>query len=92
MNEIKQYVDNINKHQIKMSGDTEMISRLFKDKLYAIEPRFFGRWVNPEEHPELVVLDLYGNEKPWDIKKFTELLLFIDVGDIPYWWNTYIKY
>ena len=90
--EIQKYLQNIKHKNIKISGDTELISRFFKNKLYAIEPRFFGRWVNPEEHPELVVLDLYGNEKPWDIKKFTELLLFIDVGDIPYWWNTYIKY
>ena len=90
--EIQKYLQNIKHKNIKISGDTELISRFFKNKLYAIEPCFFGRWVNPEEHPELVVLDLYGNEKPWDIKKFTELLLFIDVGDIPYWWNTYIKY
>jgi len=92
MNEIKQYVDNINKHQIKMSGDTEMISRLFKDKLYAIEPRFFGRWVNPEEHPELVVLDLYGSDgKPWDISKFKELIKYSEVGDVSYWWKMYMS-
>ena len=92
MNEIKQYVDNIKKHQIKMSGDTEMISRLFKDKLYAIEPRFFGRWVNPEEHPELVVLDLYGSDgKPWDISKFKELIKYSEVGDVSYWWKMYMS-
>ena len=92
MNEIKQYVDNIHKHKIKMSGDTEMISRLFKDKLYAIEPRFFGRWVNPEEHPELVVLDLYGSDgKPWDISKFKELIKYSEVGDVSYWWKMYMS-
>ena len=92
MNEIKQYVDNIKKHQIKMSGDTEMVSRMFKDKLYAIEPRFFGRWVNPEEHPELVVLDLYGSDgKPWDISKFKELIKYSEVGDVSYWWKMYMS-
>ena len=45
--------------QQKISGDTELISRMFKEKLYAIEPRFFGRWVDPKEMQELVVLDLY---------------------------------
>jgi alpha-N-acetylglucosamine transferase len=90
MNEVNKYVEDIKQKQIKMSGDTEMISRLFKDKLYAIEPRFFGRWVNPEEHPELVVLDLYGSDgKPWDTSKFKELIKYIEVGDVSYWWNMY---
>ena len=91
MNEVNKYVENIRQKQIKMSGDTEMISRLFKDKMYAIEPRFFGRWVNPEEHPELVVLDLYGSDgKPWDTTKFKELIKYIDVGDVSYWWKMYM--
>ena len=86
------YLKNIIAKNIKMSGDTEMISRMFKNKIYAIEPRFFGRWVNPEEHPELVVLDLYGSDgKPWDISKFDELLKYIEVGDISYWWKIYMK-
>ena len=86
------YLKNIRDKNIKMSGDTEMISRMFKNKIYAIEPRFFGRWVNPEEHPELVVLDLYGSDgKPWDISKFDELLKYIEVGDISYWWKMYMK-
>ena len=86
------YLKNIIAKNIKMSGDTEMISRMFKNKIYAIEPRFFGRWVNPEEHPELVVLDLYGSDgKPWDISKFGELLKYIEVGDISYWWKLYMK-
>ena len=92
MNEVNKYVDTIRQKQIKMSGDTEMISRLFKDKLYAIEPRFFGRWVNPEEHPEIVVLDLYGSDgKPWDTTKFKELIKYIDVGDVSYWWKMYMS-
>jgi alpha-N-acetylglucosamine transferase len=92
MNEIIKYVENIKEKQIKMSGDTEMISRLFKDKMYAIEPRFFGRWVNPEEHPELVVLDLYGSDgKPWDITKFKDLIKYIEVGDVSYWWKMYMN-
>ena len=91
MNEVNKYVENIRQKQIKMSGDTEMISRLFKDKMYAIEPRFFGRWVNPEEHPELVVLDLYGSDgKPWDTTKFKELIKYIHVGDVSYWWKMYM--
>ena len=91
MNEVNKYVANIRQKQLKMSGDTEMISRLFKDKMYAIEPRFFGRWVNPEEHPELVVLDLYGSDgKPWDTTKFKELIKYIHVGDVSYWWKMYM--
>ena len=86
------YLKNIRDKNIKMSGDTEMISRMFKNKIYAIEPRFFGRWVKPEEHPELIVLDLYGSDgKPWDISKFGELLKYIEVGDISYWWKMYMK-
>jgi hypothetical protein len=74
-------------------GDTEMISRLFKHRLYAIEPRFFGRWVNPYEHDELVVLDLYGtNGKPWDVEKFIELTKSGDMSDMTYWWDTYVKF
>jgi alpha-N-acetylglucosamine transferase len=92
MNEVNKYVDTIIQKKIKMSGDTEMISRLFKDKMYAIEPRFFGRWVNPEEHPELVVLDLYGSDgKPWDTTKFKELIKYIEVGDVSYWWKMYMS-
>ena len=90
MNEVIKYIEIIKQKKIKMNGDTEMVSRMFKDKLYAIEPRFFGRWVNPEEHPELVVLDLYGNQgKPWDTIQFKELIKYSSVGDISYWWNTY---
>ena len=90
MNEVIKYIEIIKQKQIKMNGDTEMVSRMFKDKLYAIEPRFFGRWVNPEEHPELVVLDLYGSEgKPWDTTQFKELIKYSSVGDVMYWWNTY---
>jgi len=90
MNEIHKELKMIKQKQIKTRGDTEMVSRMFKDKLYAIEPRFFGRWVNPEEHPELVVLDLYGNQgKPWDTNK---LNFFIGWKDAEYWWNFYMKF
>ena len=89
--QIDNYLQNIIKKNIKIRGDTEMISRMFKDKIYAIEPRFFGRWVNPENHPELVVLDLYGNQKPWDITSFDELLKYSNVGDVSYWWKMYMK-
>jgi alpha-N-acetylglucosamine transferase len=90
MNEVIKYIEIIKQKKIKMNGDTEMVSRMFKDKLYAIEPRFFGRWVNPEEHPELVVLDLYGSEgKPWDTTQFKELIKYSSVGDVSYWWDMY---
>jgi len=88
MNEVIKYLENIKQKNIKIRGDTEMVSRLFKDKLYAIEPRFFGRWVNPKIHPELIVLDLYGsNGKPWDVNK---LETFIGWNDVEYWWNYYM--
>ena len=86
------YLKYIKKNNIKIGGDTEMVSKMFKNKLYAIEPRFFGRWANPAIHPELSVLDLYGNEgKPWDTNKFKELIKYIEVGDFLYWWNMYMK-
>ena len=92
INEIDKYLQNIIQKQIKIRGDTEMVSRMFKDKLYAIEPRFFGRWVNPEEHLELVVLDLYGSDgKPWDTNNFKELIKYSKVGDVSYWWKMYIS-
>ena len=73
-------------------GDTEMISRMFKENIIAIDPRFFGRWVNPYEHPELVVLDLYGTQgKPWDNEKLNVLAKYAYVGDVTYWWKTYIS-
>lgn len=73
-------------------GDTEMVSRMFTDRIHAIDPRFFGRWVNPYEHDELVVLDLYGTMgKPWDVDKFAELTRFISAGDMSYWWETYVN-
>ena len=83
------YLDNIRNKNIKISGDTEMVSRMFKDKLYAIEPRFFGRWTNPDEHPDLVILDFYGTEgKPWEVYYMTTL---IDYKDVRYWWNFFIE-
>ena len=85
----RDYLENIKRKNIKIRGDTELISLMFKDKIYAIDPRFFGRWVNPEKHPELVVLDLYGNEgKPWDIKRIDGLVSYVDVN---YWWKLYCK-
>jgi hypothetical protein len=84
-----EFISTINK---PIHGDTEMISRMFKEKIYAIDPRFFGRWVNPYEHPELAVLDLYGtNGKPWDINKLNELAKYAYVGDVIYWWKTYTR-
>jgi len=83
------YLDNIRNKNIKISGDTEMVSRMFKDKLYAIEPRFFGRWTNPDEHPDLVILDFYGTEgKPWEVYYMTTL---IEYKDVRYWWKIYIN-
>lgn len=85
----RDYLEYIKKKNIKIKTDTELVSLMFKDKIYAIEPRFFGRWVNPEKHPELVVLDLYGNEgKPWDIKRIDGLKSYLDVK---YWWKLYCK-
>lgn len=92
MNEVIKYLENIIKKEIKIKGDTEMVSRLFKDKLYAIEPRFFGRWVNPKIHPELIVLDLYGNQgKPWNTTEFKNFIQYGDDSDINYWWKMYIS-
>jgi len=83
------YIDTIRQKNIKIRGDTEMVSRMFKDKIYAIEPRFFGRWTNPDEHPELVILDLYGNEgKPWEVAIMHK---FIDYKDVRYWWSFFIE-
>jgi alpha-N-acetylglucosamine transferase len=83
------YLENIKTKHIKIRGDTEMVSKMFKDKIYAIEPRFFGRWVNPEEHSELIVLDLYGSDgKPWDINK---LNLFMGWKDVEFWWKFYMS-
>jgi hypothetical protein len=65
---------------------------MFKDKLYSIEPRFFGRWVDPKEMQELVVLDLYGIHKPWDMNNLKILLKYSKFGDISYWWDMFIKY
>ena len=85
------FLNNIRNNKTMIKGDTEMISRMFKDNIYAIEPRFFGRWANPDKNPEIVILDLYGNKKPWDNKYFKDLLQFENVGDISYWWRTYIS-
>jgi alpha-N-acetylglucosamine transferase len=90
--EINNYLANIKAKQQKISGDTELISRMFKEKLYAIEPRFFGRWVDPKEMQELVVLDLYGIHKPWDMNNLKDLLKYIEIGDISYWWDMFLKY
>ena len=90
--EINNYLANIKAKQQKINGDTELISRMFKEKLYAIEPRFFGRWIDPKEIPELVVLDLYGLYKPWDMNNLKDLLKYIEIGDISYWWDMFLKY
>ena len=38
------------------------------------------------------MLDLYGFEgKPWDTHKFKELIKYIEVGDISYWWKMYME-
>ena len=86
------FLDNIRNNKTRIKGDTEMMSRMFKDNIYAIDPRFFGRWVNPDKNSEIVILDLYGScGKPWDNTYFKDLLQFENVGDISYWWRTYIS-
>lgn len=88
-NQRDKYLENIKQKNIKIRGDTEMVSKMFKDKIYAIEPRFFGRWVNPDEHQDLVVLDLYGSQgKPWDNNKISS---FAGWKDVEYWWKYYIE-
>lgn len=87
VNKTKEYIKYIENNNIKIKTDTELVSMMFKDKIYAIEPRFFGRWINPEKHPELVIMDFYGYDgKPWDISKIDNLVSF---EDVKYWWKIY---
>jgi hypothetical protein len=82
---IKKVVDT----KYKIRTDTELVSMMFKNKIYAIEPRFFGRWVNPDEHPEIVLLDLYGYEgKPWHIDKID---IIKNYNDVRFWHKFYVK-
>ena len=73
----------------RISGDTELFYIMFYGQTYAIEPRFFGRWINPDVHPEVAILDLYGYlGKPWDIDKLSTM---ITNPDSVYWWKYYMK-
>lgn len=93
INIIKQrdnFLNYITENKIKIKSDTGIISKMFKNNIYAIEPRFFSRWIDPKEHPELIVLDLYGRHgKPWDINKFQN---FKGFKDIEYWWELFVLF
>lgn len=89
VNERDKFLKIIESKNIKIAADTEMISRMFKNKIYAIEPRFFGRWQNPNEHKELVLLDLYGFlGKPWNINVMKDLITW---PDVVFWWMMYAE-
>jgi alpha-N-acetylglucosamine transferase len=93
INKINKYIEYLIHKKIKIYTELSIVTALFKNKIYAIEPRFFGRWGNPEIQPELVIIDLYGSQgKPWDITKITKIYENIsEYDDVSYWWKTYIS-
>lgn len=71
------------------SGDSLFISKYFEGRWHYIDIRFLGRWIMPNEHPELITFDLYGTEgKPWQINKLNDLLKY---KDLQFWWHEYAK-
>jgi hypothetical protein len=51
---------------------------------------YVGRWLNPDQNPEIIVMDLYGfNGKPWDI---TKLDAIIQYDDVKYWVKKFKEY
>ena len=51
---------------------------------------YVGRWVNPENYPEIIVIDMYGFEgKPWIINDIDKLIKY---DDAKYWMKKFIEF
>lgn len=73
-----------------LNGDTALFTYYYKNKWYNIDLRFDGGWTNPSINPEIIIIDLYGNQgKPWDLDKVKSISNY---PDVKYWISTYKKY
>ena len=76
-----------NSNEKTYKGDTDLIAKYYKYKWHHIDIKFLGRWVDPNENKDIIVLDLYGTEgKPWAVAKYT------DYKDSNYWLDRYKEY
>ena len=76
-----------NAKEFTYKSDTDLIANYFKYKWNFIDIKFLGRWIDPNENPNIIVLDLYGTEgKPWSIAEYT------DYKDTNYWLDRYKEY
>lgn len=73
-----------------LNGDTYLFTFYYKNQWYDIDLRFDGGWTNPYEHPEIITVDLYGNQgKPWDLDKVKSISNY---PDVKYWISKYKEY
>jgi hypothetical protein len=94
-NEITKYMQNLISQNKQIIHGSEILSYIYKDKLYAIDPRFYGLSINPVNNPDLVIMKIYNYYiQPWDHLEFKNAIKNIDFekfGDFIYWWNFFVK-
>ena len=71
-------------------GDTNLFADYYRYRFHHIDMTFVGRWLNPDEHPEVSVIDLYGySSKAWQIPNLHHI---IEYSEVKYWIRKYIEY
>lgn len=80
----------LEKNPTKYKSDTTILNQYYKNEWHFLSPNFLGRWQDPDENSDLIVLDLYGFEgKPWDIELYDSIKNYPDVS---FWYKTFISY
>jgi alpha-N-acetylglucosamine transferase len=73
-----------------LNGDATIYSMYYENKWHNIDLRFLGRWTNPSINPEIITVDLYGNQgKPWNLDKVKSILNY---EDVKYWISKYKEF
>jgi alpha-N-acetylglucosamine transferase len=73
-----------------LNGDATIYSMYYENRWHHIDLRFLGRWTNPSINPEIITVDLYGNQgKPWNLDKVKSILSY---PDVKFWISKYKEY
>ena len=71
-------------------GDATLIAEYYKYKFHHIDMNYVGRWVNPENYPDIIAIDMYGFEgKPWQIQYIDKLIKY---DDAKYWMKKFVEF
>jgi hypothetical protein len=74
----------------RYKSEANLLYEYYKYKFHHIDMNYVGRWVNPENYPEIIVIDMYGFEgKPWIMN---DIDILIKYDDVRYWMKKFVEF